>query len=82
MIVQPEGPKPQYRWRDGHFYELRHDLTNVLHTPVRDTYVVVWNDFTQKYEWGLSNGRVIERVWDFTHLPAEFRAHLLLLGVS
>jgi hypothetical protein len=72
---------PQYRWLDGHFQELTQTIDNVLYMLLKDTYVVVWNDFNQKYDWGISNGRHIERVWDFDHLPAEFRVHLLLLGV-
>jgi len=80
VTPEPVGPRPQYRWRDGHFQELQH-TTNALQVPVKDTYVVVWNDFTAKWEHGISNGRHIERVWDFDHLPAEFKVHLLLLGV-
>lgn len=73
--------KPQYRWRDGHFQELIQNLDNVLSMPSKGTYVAVWNDFTQTYEFGESTGRRFDRRCADA-LPGGFRAALLLLGVS
>jgi hypothetical protein len=75
--------KPQYRWREcGEFMELQQTLDNVLTMPPRNTWVAVWNDFENRYEYGWSTGHKIERVWDSDHLPEPFKAGLLLVGLS
>lgn len=70
---------PTYEWVNGHFSELPFE---VIPVPYRGKYIVRWHDFDGRYEYAQSNGYHWDRVWDVEHLPNEFRAHLLLLGIT
>jgi len=79
----PIGRMPQYRYyEDGTFEQVVHDWEHVVRLPSRGTYLAVWNDFDQRWEFAISTGTRTDRVWDSTHLPAPFRAGLLLAGVQ
>lgn len=82
MSATTVGKKPQYRWRDGHFQELVHDIDNVLSLPSKGTCIACWNDFESKWEFGISTGTRIDRFWHIGAVPNEFRTYLLLMGVS
>lgn len=86
--------KPTYFWKNNEVLEVRvplpaaiftsSDMFKYLYCPCVDTK----ND-TPQYRYGMfvneGNGTIARTTWEyipFDALPAEFRVHLLLLGVS
>jgi hypothetical protein len=65
-------------WCNGESRELP---TGVMPLNRRGSFAACWNDINQRWNFGESDGRCWNTVWNSEALPAEFRVYLLVMGI-
>lgn len=72
---------PLYRYSFGNVDALAHTHGERFKVGAKGVQVAVFNGYTQKWEFGISDGRSYDKV-SIDKLDPEFQMHLLIMGVS